>query len=44
MEYINAVHKRRVQAESKSFKDTEDQEKRVAIQAQDILMIGIISI
>ena len=44
LEYIKGVYKRRVQSEIDSYKDSEDGDKRDTIQAQDILMIDMISI
>ena len=44
MEYIKGVYKRRVQSEIDSYKDSEDEEKRDTIQAQDILMLDSLSI
>ena len=44
MEYIKGVYKKRIQAEIESYKDSEDEDKRDTIQAQDILMLDRISI
>ena len=44
MDYIKRVYKRRVQAEIESYKDSEDEDKRDTIQAQDVLMLNKISI
>ena len=44
MDYIKRVYMRRVQAEIESYKDSEDEDKRDTIQAQDVLMLDIISI
>ena len=44
MNYIKGVYKRRIQAEIESYKDTDDEDKRDTIQAQDILMLNKISI
>ena len=44
LEYIKEVYKRRVQAEIDSYKDSEDEDKRDTIQAQDVLMLDRISI
>jgi len=44
IEYIKAIYKRKIQSEIESFKDSEDEDKRDTIQAQDILMINKISI
>ena len=42
--YIKGVYKRRLQAEIESYQDSEDEDKRDTIQAQDILMLDKISI
>ena len=42
--YIKGVYKRRIQAEIESYQDSEDEDKRDKIQAQDILMLDKISI
>ena len=44
LEYIKEVYKRRVQAEIDSYKDSEDEDERDTIQAQDVLMLDRISI
>ena len=44
MDYIKGVYKRKIQAEIESYKDSEDQDKRDTIQAQDVLMLDKISI
>jgi len=44
IEYIKAIYKRKIQSEIESFKDSEDEDKRDTIHAQDILMINKISI
>ena len=44
MDYIKGVYKRKIQAEIESYKDSEDEDKRDTIQAQDILMLDRISI
>ena len=44
MDYIKGVYKRKIQAEIESYKDSEDEDKRDTIQAQDVLMIDRISI
>ena len=44
MNFIKGVYKRRIQAEIESYKDTEDEDKRDKIQAQDILMLDRISV
>ena len=43
MNYIKGVYKKRIQAEIESYKDTDDEDKRDTIQAQDILMLDRIS-
>ena len=44
LEYIKGVYKKRVQAEIDSYKDSEDENDRDTIQAQDVLMLESISI
>ena len=44
IDYIKGVYKRRIQDEIESYKDPEDEDKRDTIQAQDILMLDVISI
>ena len=44
MDYIKGVYKRKTQAAIESYKDTEHEDKRDTIQAQDILMLDRISI
>ena len=44
MNYIKRVYKRRIQTEIESYQDSEDEDKRDTIQAQDILMLDRISI
>ena len=44
LDYIKGVYKRKIQAEIESYKDSEDEDKRDTIQAQDILMFDRISI
>ena len=44
IDYIKGVYKRKIQAEIESYKDTEDEDKRDTIQAQDVLMLDEISI
>ena len=44
MNYIKEVYKRRIQAEIESYQDSEDEDKRDTIQAQDILILDRISI
>tara|TARA_B100000886_G_scaffold83357_1_gene54334 strand:- start:23 stop:208 length:186 start_codon:yes stop_codon:yes gene_type:complete len=44
IDYIKGVYKRKIQAEIDSFKDLEDEDKRDTIQAQDVLMLDMITI
>ena len=44
MDYIKGVYKRKIQAEIESYKNSEDEDKRDTIQAQDVLMLDKISI
>ena len=44
IDYIRGVYKRKIQAEIESYKDSEDDEERDTIQAQDVLMLDRISI
>ena len=44
MDYIKGVYKKKIQAEIDSYKDSEDEDMRDTIEAQDILMINRISI
>ena len=44
IDYIKRVYKRRVQAEIESYKDSQDEDDRDTIQAQDLLMLDRISI
>ena len=44
MDYIKGVYKRKIQAEIESYKDSEDEDKRDTIQAQDVSMLDRISI
>jgi len=44
MDHIKGVYKRKIQAEIESYKDSEDEDKRDTIQAQDVLMLDRISI
>ena len=39
MNYIKGVYKRKIQTEIESYQDSEDEDKRDTIQAQDILML-----
>ena len=44
MDYIKRVYKRNIQAEIESYRDTEDEDNRDTIQAQEVLMLDKISI
>ena len=44
MDYIKGVYKRKIQAEIESYKDSEDEDKKNTIHAQDVLMLDRISI
>ena len=44
IEYIKGVYKRRIQSEIDSYKDSEDEDKRDSIKAQDLLMLDRFSI
>ena len=44
IDYIKGIYKKKIQAEIESYKDTEDEDKRDTIQAQDVLMLDKISI
>jgi len=44
MDYIKGIYKKKIQSKIESYKDTEDEDKRDTIKAQDILMIDKISI
>ena len=44
LDYIKGVYKKRIQTEIESYKDSEDEDKRDTIQAQDVLMLDRISI
>ena len=44
LEYIKEIYKRRVQAEIDSYNDSDDEDKKDTIQAQDLLMIDRVSI
>jgi len=44
MDYIKGIYKKKIQSEIESYKDTEEEEKRDTIKAQDILMVDKISI
>ena len=42
--YIKGIYKKKIQAEIESYKDSEEEDKRDTIQAQDVLMLDKISI
>ena len=44
IDYIKGVYKRKIQSEIESYKESEDEDKRDTIQAQDVLMLDKISI
>ena len=44
IDYIKEIYKKKIQAEIESYKDSEDEDKRDTIQAQDVLMLDRISI
>ncbi len=44
MDYIKSVYKKKIQAEIESYIDSEDEDKRDTIKAQDVLMLDKISI
>ena len=44
MDYIKGIYKKKIQSEIESYKDSEDEDKRDTIQAQDVLMLDTISI
>jgi len=44
MDYIKGVYKKKIQAEIESYRDSEDEDKRDTIQAQDVLMLDKFSI
>ena len=44
IDYIKGIYKKKIQAEIESYKDSDDQDKRDTIQAQDVLMLDRISI
>ncbi len=44
MDYIKGIYKKKIQSEIESYKDSEDEDKRDTIQAQDVLMLDSISI
>ena len=44
MDYIKSTYKKKIHSEIESFIDSEDEDKRDTIQAQDVLMLDRISI
>ena len=44
IDYIKGFYKKKIQAEIESYKDSEDENMRDTIQAQDVLMLDRISI
>ena len=44
IDFIKGVYKKKIQAEIESYIDSEDENKRDTIQAQDVLMLDRISI
>ena len=44
IDYIKGIYKKKTQAEIESYKDSDDEDKRDTIQAQDVLMLDRISI
>ena len=44
IDYIKEIYKKKIQAEIESYKDSEDEDNRDTIQAQDVLMLDRISI
>ena len=44
IDYIRGVYQKKIQVEIESYKDSEDDEERDTIQAQDVLMLDRISI
>ena len=44
IDYIKGVYKKKIQAEIESYKDSEDEDKRGTIKAQDVLMLDKVSI
>ena len=44
IDYIKEIYKKKIQAEIESYKDSDDEDKRDTIQAQDVLMLDRISI
>ena len=44
LDYIKKVYKKRVQAEIDSYKDPDNEDERDTINAQNVLMVDMISI
>ena len=44
IDYIKGIYKKKIKAEIESYKDSEDEDKRDTIRAQDVLMVDRISI
>ena len=44
IDYIKGIYKKKIQAEIESYKESDDEDKRDTIQAQDVLMLDRISI
>ena len=44
IDYIKGIYKKKIQAEIESYRDSDDEDKRDTIQAQDVLMLDRISI
>ncbi len=44
IDYIKGIYKKKIQAEIESYKNSDDEDKRDTIQAQDVLMLDRISI
>ena len=44
IDYITGIYKKKIQAEIESYTDSDDEDKRDTIQAQDVLMLDRISI
>ena len=44
IDYVRDVYKKNIQAEIESYRDSEDEDKRDTIQAQDVLMLDRTSI
>jgi len=44
IDFIKGIYKKKIQAEIESYKDSDDEDKRDTIQAQDVLMVDRISI